>query len=394
MIATAERSNEMLDTVILQILTNQYSILLKERFMLAGTKRGKNGIIIYRKYVNNATPEEIEKDIYRPCLTQYERFGERPLNIQFSAQKVLYSNSLQELEEAQFEELLNALQRSLFEMGVSIEMETLRYAKVMSFHPAKNIPITGGYLVQGIIKDFTKINLTGKMDLNRKEFENGGHGVQFYSKSHALTFYDKIKDLEKSDRKSYDTDQKLQQNTLFDFLQHKGKLEVLRMEVRLSEKVKMNSVLQKIGYAKNPTFIDIFKREIWQKVLLDYFQTYIEPNLFIFEITDDPQRILQNTLRRNPKMKTAQAMKLVALKMFCKADGGVRGLRSIIEPRAGERRWQRVTADIKTLNRRIPLKSCYGYIKEIKQTLQKFKPYKLEISEKLSTCDVNNNQVS
>jgi hypothetical protein len=75
-------------------------------------------------------------------------------------------------------------------------------------------------------------------------------------------------------------------------------------------------------------------------------------------------------------MKIGEAIKLAALKVFCKDENGTRGLRRIVEGKASKREWQRISLKLKTINRRIPLKSCYGYIKEIKQALQKFTPYK------------------
>ncbi len=352
-----------------------------DRFHLASEKRGRNGLLIYRKFVNNATDEEIKAHIYRPQLTLYERSRETIFKVQFSAQKIIFRNSLEEIDEDYFEKVLDALKKSLSEMDVSIEKEILKYGKTMAIHPAKNIPITGGFTARGIIRDFSKVNLTEKMELNEKVFRNTGHGIQFRAETHALTFYDKNKDLEKSEKKAYDTDQTIQQQVLFAYMQQKRKPEVLRMEVRLNDKQKMNSVLQKLGFPKNPTFADIFKREVCQKILLDYFSTYIDPNLFIFEnVIDDPQEILAGILRKNKRMTVARAMNLVALKLCCKAEGGVRGLRGIIEARSSQRKWQRTSKDIKTLNRRIPLKSCHSYIKEIKQAIQKFKPYKPETS--------------
>jgi hypothetical protein len=376
---TNERSNEMIDTAILNFLSEQYRITSMKRFSDNGLKVGKNGVVIYRKFVNNATSEEIEANIYRPPLTLYRRISGEFLKVQFSAPKLIFGNNLEELTEDRFEDVLDALRRTLLAMDVRIEKEVLRNAQVMAFHPSKNIPITGSHTALGIIKDFSKVNLTEKMDLSDTKYRNKGYGIQFHAKSHALTFYDKNKDLTKGEKNGYDADQKLQRQRLFGYLQQKRLPETLRMEVRLSEKQKMNSVLQNLGFNKNPVFADIFKRDVCRKVLLAYFEAYIAPNFIVFGVQDDPQAILQGILRKNPKMKLARAIQRTALIVLCKAEGGTRGLRNVAEPRAGRRTWQRIAAEIKALNRRIPLRSCYGYIKEIKQALQKFEPYKPEI---------------
>jgi hypothetical protein len=232
------------------------------------------------------------------------------------------------------------------------------------------------------------------MDLANTQFRNGGHGIQFRAETHTLTFYDKNKDLEKSDKKAYDDHQKMPQPSLFAYMDQKKKPEVLRMEVRLTDRQKMNSVLKKLGFGINPTFSDIFRNDVCQKILLDYFQTYIEPNLFIFDFEDSPQSILKNILRKNKTIKIDEAMKLTTLKVLCKDKDGIKGLRSIVEPRAGQRKWQRIAPKIKTLNQKIGIKSCHDYIRQIKQSLQKFKPYKPKVAKKPSACNVKPSKVS
>jgi hypothetical protein len=230
--------------------------------------------------------------------------------------------------------------------------------------------------------------VTGKLDMDTKDFRNGGHGMQLRADTHALTFYDKGKDLTKSDNKSFDFEknQKMQRDSLFDFTNQKRMPEILRMEARLCERTKMITVLEQVGFPMSaPTFTDIFKEDICKAVLLYYFETYIEPNLFIFDYDDGPQTILKGIVRKNKTMKLGRAMKLAYIKSLCKDQDGARGLRNIIEPKFGRREWQRIAAEIKTLNRKIPLKSCHSYIKEIKEGIQKFKPYKPETEKKLST---------
>jgi hypothetical protein len=56
--------------------------------------------------------------------------------------------------------------------------------------------------------------------------------------------YDKIADLQKSEKRSIDKDQTEYQMSLFDEIQSQGSpLEVIRFEVRLNKKVKFNQIL-------------------------------------------------------------------------------------------------------------------------------------------------------
>lgn len=391
-----ERCNEMLDTVILNIPWGSFTILDDDKFHPSTRILHMIGVG-YMAFYNNPTAAEKRDKIYRPLLTLYKRGKNYELKIQFSAAKLLFRNNLEEFGEGQFEEVLDALQRSLRYIGVSVGKEVLRHAYVASFHPSKNIPIIGGYRATDIVGQIAKVCVTGKLDIDTKDFRNGGHGVQLRAETHTLTFYDKGKDLSKGDSKSYDYEknQKMQRENLLDFMNQKRLPEILRMEARLCDRVKMKSVLEQVGFPmEKPTFAAIFKEDICRAVLLYYFETYIEPNFFIFDYDDSPQAILKGVIRKNKKMKIGKAMKLAHIKSLCKDEGGSRGFRDIIEQKFGRREWQRIAAEIKGLNRKIPLKSCHSYMKDIKQALQKFKPYKPEIAKKLSTSHVKESKVS
>jgi len=366
----------MLDTVILLIRKGNYTIWKKELFTLISQKK-KNGYVIFSKFVNNATPEDLNLGIYKPRLTISQRGQEAELKIEFSAAKMVYKNNLQEITEEHFMPIIEKLESLIATMGVVVSKEVLANAEVRTFHPSKNILITGGYFVMDIIKDFAKINLTEKMEFDHKDYRNNGHGLQLRAEAHALTFYDKMLDLEKAEKRSYSTDQKIQRQSLFDFLEKKRKPEILRMEVRLCEKRKINSVLSKLGYMENPTFSDIFKQELCQRILLDYFATYIEPSLFIFDYEDTPQKILKTLFKNNPKIRPSTAFELTGLKLLCKDKGGIRDLRKLLGKRASVRSWDRIAAKIKILNKTAIIENCQDYIKQIKTALHQFMPYTL-----------------
>ncbi len=366
----------MLDTVILLIRKGNYKITIKENFAFTSSKR-KGSYIIYDKFVNNPTKEDKRLGIYKPCLTIFQRGLDAELKIQFSAAKVVYKNNLQEITEADFKKVIENLQKLVADMGVEVSKEVLEKAEVWAFHPSKNILITGGYIVLDILKDFAKVNLTEKMEFDFKDYRNGGHCLQFRAETHALVFYDKVLDLEKSEKKSYSKDQEVQKQSLFDFMEGKTKPEILRMEARLCDRRKMKTILVKLGFAKNPILSDIFKKEVCQKVLLYYFETYVEPSLFIFDYESTPQKILKTLFKNNPNTRPATALLLTGLKLICKDKGGVRDLRRILGKRASKRSWDRIAVKIKILNKTATIENCQDYIKQIKSALQQFKPYTL-----------------
>ena len=76
---------------------------------------------------------------------------------------------------------------------------------------------------------------------------------------------------------------------------------------------------------------------------------------------------------------------LTGLKLICKDRGGVRDLRRILGKRASKRSWDRIAANIKKLNKTATIENCQDYIKQIKASLQQFKPYTLPQTAKIES---------
>jgi len=79
-----------------------------------------------------------------PRLTMFKRPSRSgpvyQLAIEFSAPKLLFGNNFDELEDADFEALLNILQERLLELtGHRFFRRQLAMAEVGSWHPSKNI---------------------------------------------------------------------------------------------------------------------------------------------------------------------------------------------------------------------------------------------------------------
>ena len=215
------------------------------------------------------------------------------------------------------------------------------------------------------------------MEIDCKDYKNGGHGVQFRAETHALTFYDKTRDVEKTQSKSYSQDQKIQQASLFGFMERKDKLDIFRMEVRLCDKQKIKSVMTRLGFPPEPTFADIFKKEVCQKILQDYFQTFIEPSMFVFDLASDPQSAYKRIRRAKKNIRMKDAIYLAWLWEHSKSEG-VRPLRRLLQPTKQElRNWQRISLDLKYLNTLTTASRTPSFIKDIKEALQKFEPYRL-----------------
>ena len=368
----------MLDTVILTIPRGFYRIPKPYMFTPnAEILRGLGNYLV--KCVNNPTATDKRNGIYRPRMTMMKRMtrngAELPLKIEFSAAKMLYGNNVEEVKENDFESVVKALARAMSEMGVVVSSEDIIRAKVSAFHPSKNIELKKGYTSKFVIKELSKTNVSKKMDFDYKDFRNSGHSLQFYTNSHSLVVYDKVQDIKKPEKRAMDKDQNSIQLSLFDTLTKKEKKEVLRIEARLAKKVKLNSVLKNLGYEENPTFKDIFKKEMCQKILQNYWQELIaSKNLFLFDMESKAIPTFEKVFKNRPKIKPKEAVYLVGLRVLSKE--GIRDTRAIIEQYAATRTWYRIAKDLSFLDE-ISDKTYHEWVKQINDSLDAFVPFQL-----------------
>jgi hypothetical protein len=369
----------MLDTVILTIPRGSYK--LDPRVFTPNANILKSAGNYLLKCVNNPKASDKKEGVYKPRLTLMKRptrnGDEIPLKIEFSVAKMLYGNNVDEVEEKDFENVIAALHEAMLEMEVYVSYENLRNAKVSAFHPSKNIELTDGYTSSFVITELHKIDVSKKMDINRDSFRNNGHSLQFYTNSHSLVIYDKVHDLIKPNNRAMDKDQNSLQLSLFDTLIVKDKKEILRIEARLTKKVKMNAILKALNLAENPTFKDVFKKDLCQKILLNYWDVLITgKNLFVFDVENNPKKTLDAIFKNKPNIKPKDALYLVGLRALSKE--GIRGTRAVIERYATSRTWYRVAEDLKFLDA-ISAKTYHGWVQQIKDALGKFEPYKINL---------------
>ena len=335
------------------------------------------------KCVSNPTAQDKREGLYRPRLTLIKRMTKKsdeiPLKIEFSIPKMLYGNNVDEVEEKDFEAVVEALHKSMQKMGALVSIDDIKKAKVSAFHPSKNIELTEGYTSGFVITELNKVDVSKKMDLNRDSFRNDGHSLQFYTNSHSLVVYDKVQDLLKPQKRAIDKDQNNLQPSLFEKLSKEGKKEILRIEARLAKKVKLNAILKGVGFKENPTFQEVFNKDLCQKILINYWQDLItSKNLFLFDMESNPKKTLEKIFKNNPKIKPKQALYLVGLWALSKE--GIRATRVVVERRADKRTWYRIAQDLPLLDE-ISGKTYHGWVKQVNEQLNDYKPYKVKQNE-------------
>jgi len=351
----------------------------------------------YSKFVRN--PKKTEKDTgkYFPRLTGYRRQYSQDANvrIELSLPKLLYLNNLDELEDKDFDEVIETLQERLKEMGVIISKKDTINASVSSVHYSKNILLKDGYTCNYLISEMNKVNLRKTFDFARSRYINDGQSLYAHTTSHQLVIYDKILDLKKGEKKAIDKEQTLYQRSLFEIIDDDKKelQEIIRFEVRLSHKVKMNKVFEELGYNKNPLFKDVFSSEISKKVVNNYWQKLIkERNLGVFTISMTSKDIIQALYLSNSKMKPKQIIYLLGLYQLARDDNGLRELRTIISKRANDRTWYRIAKDIQEAGDIISKNKTRSWVKQIDEAIDEYKAMKVK-NLKLKEVKVKQNDM-
>ncbi len=336
----------------------------------------------YAKYVRNPKKAEKETRLYFPRLTAYHRRFSQEANvrIEFSVPKLLYLNNLDELEDKDFLQVIEVLQERLKIMGVIVTKPVLENASISSVHFSKNIVLQDGYTASHLISEMGKVNLRKSFDFAKTRFINNGQSLYAHTTSHQLVIYDKIADLNKDKKRSVDKDQTLYQRSLFTEL-NKGDepQEIIRFEIRLSKKQKMNKVLGDLGYQKNPDFRQIFNTEMSKKVVNDYWKRLIrDRNLGLFSISLSSKDVLQTFFLADKKLKSKQAIYLLGLFMLARDENGMGQLRSIVTKRVGDRTWYRLAKDIQQSSELITKNKIRDWVIQIDKALEDYEPYKIK----------------
>ncbi len=340
----------------------------------------------YKKFFKNPSKKDLDSGLYFPRLTGYRRKSfaqDANVRVEFSVPKLIFLNNLDELENKDFSEVISTLQERLRTMGVIVTKSVLQNASVSSAHFSKNIRLEDGYTTNHLISEMNKVNLRKSFDFARSRYINDGQSLYAHTTSHQLVIYDKVADLGKDKKRAIDKDQTLFQQSLFSELVKEEMLEIIRFEVRLNHKQKMNKVLEQLGYQKNPTFRDVFSTEMAQKVVNDYWKRLIkERNLGLFSISLSLKDILRTLYLANRKIKPNRAIYLLGLFMLGKDENGMRELRSIVSRKSHERTWYRIAKDMQVASELITKNKLRDWVTQIDKSLNELKAYK---HNKLST---------
>lgn len=297
----------------------------------------------------NVSASEKRLGIYRPSFTYYQNPAglNKPryvLYVQFSVPKLIYGNNFQEVREQELENVVQAIKAALEHIGLNISIEQIRKTQVLKVDFAKNVVYANFTSTNLIIKNVATADISARYDTERSSFKNGGQAFHIHTGVEDIVIYDKIDDLrqsKKGDKRAIERDNYTQRDLLEMFEQRKN-ISVVRFEVRLRTKRKIQHVLARIG-ADIPdlTFEALFSTDLARRVLIYEWESILDaiPKMALSD--DAPDRLLVKIFDRKniTPMRALAYLGMLWLLSVC----DTRYIRSLFDKRFGQHAWARLS---------------------------------------------------
>jgi hypothetical protein len=379
----------MLDTVVLTLDWRQFEVLQPERFSPSA-----KGLLVPPYYplgargnftcVQNPTKADFQGGRYLPRLTLAKRKIRNgfalTLRIEFSAPKLVFGNNFDELESRDFRKVLVALHRGLAHMGIGVSTDVLRQARVSAIHYSKNIAFVDYTTCSMVMSELDLIDLNSRLDLSHTDYRNNGHVIRYHANSFEVTFYDKLKDL---DRARYSQKRAIEQDygAQLEMFGKRGsfpkQLEVLRIEARLGTRAKITSLLKRIGATPEPAFEALFNTDI-AKSVLEHFWANVRARLPLSYKSDRlrPEDLL-SALAYSAKgtLKIGKLLQQLGCAVLV-GSVGIRGASAALSRHCSPRSWQRYKRELRGLP--VHEAGAFRALKQVDQALSRFEPLRMK----------------
>ena len=330
-----------------------------------------------RTYVN-PSKNYAKSGRYAPSLTLHKRVLKSGvvyhLVIEFSAPKMLFGNNFDEIEESDLPVLIGKLISVVHELcGCVFSHEDIANAKVIAWHPSKNIVFNDVASCLSVISTVSKLSISRIYDIQSTNFRDG-NVFHIHTNSLDIALYDKLADLRKasiSAKRSFERSP-MPHDSLTDLLLTRQSFEVLRFEVRLSCSRMVKSAYPELS---EWTLESLFKKELCKSVLCKHWEKITDSVQMIELDSNKPFYLAQNYMAENPDVKPSTALAAVA-GLLIGGHESINSLRSLIEANYGRNTWYRLKPFI-----RQPEPKRYKHILHVAKTLEEFE--KVSIKENL-----------
>lgn len=379
----------MIDTVVINLYNHQFEILpeyykrfspsVENFFHPPYVKFGHN---MMARAICNPTAEDKATHIYYPRLTLQKavRVGGiiTFLRVEFSAPKILFGNNFDELTEKDFDDLCEAVVIRLAHFGVIVNNPNIiAEADVSAIHYSKNIPLTDYSSPSTIITEISKADVNGLQDINSSDFRNSGQAFKVHNNGFEFIIYDKIKDLKRSkisEKRSISRDN-YSQISLFEDVEWRKPFEVIRLEARYGNKIKIKGLLKGLGLIvpSEMTLRKLYSDKIAQMTLKhELAKIKVNIPLVLRYQSNEMVGIYNDLVVNNPNKKLADIMSAMGYRALLKETGS-RDIKTMAGKTSQE--WYRFKKKISDLKFTGKKQSCFDVIDK---GLEEFKPVELK----------------
>lgn len=378
----------MIDTVVLNLQPDQYDQLMEADSMPWQLHSRRDN---FSKFVKTPSAVQRKDGIYRPRVRGIHRGRAKLIQVELSLPKLIYGNNVDELCDKDFDRVLQKLSMRLAEQGIIISPLRLRRCTISAVHYSKNINLHR-YSVASALAKIARVKVPGFMDVTRNRYSNDGHVLHLYTKAHSLVAYDKMKDIVKPKSRATDKDQTPQQMSLFAKNPKLKNEQILRLEVRLSQKRKVQEVINPDNPKQEVTFEQAFSEALSQKVLQDYWSRYISSSALQFSEIRSPLTIAKMLAHKGTPNNAKDLIYLTGLCLLSQDSNGLTELRGIIERNYSRQTWYRVSKDCKRLNEAM-IEYQEEWVKEVEEGIKNYKPHRVKTLHTDKDLDVKHCKV-
>lgn len=234
-----------------------------DKFTLYIHSKAFEQAIIHPKVLGNKTWLKIYPQQYFPRIEYCPQYYTGPsFKIEFSAPKLLYGNNLLEVQESDFNTVIESLLQQLGKIGFKISKNALvQNSTIQNVEISKNI-LLGGVPTLVVLEHLRKAKPPRpQMFLTEKDWTTGKQ-VTFKGIKHEITFYDKYPELVK--------EYGHRQFNLDEFFRWNKYKNILRMEIRLQKQ----QIAALAG--KTLTLEELFKEKWAYKAFTKYWKPLFE----------------------------------------------------------------------------------------------------------------------
>jgi len=282
---------------------------------------------------------------------------------------MLFGNNFDELDDNDFEPLVQKIVSDLSSMGVQVYPFILRQAKIVKIDYAKNVIFTDGTKISAIIHEISKADISKRLDINKTTYRNGCN-LQFHANSYEYVFYDKLAELRQakiSEKRSFEKDNEIQLS-LLDQIKDEP-FEVFRVEIRLANRTKLKSTLKQLGLTQSMTFENLFKRAVSRQTLF-HFWTKTTDSMNFMMIKDNDLSFILAKILGTGLFTASRALAMTASLKIIHSEGE-RKFEKIVGPHWHSKTYGSLKSDIvgiaEILPKNIKLKALHRIGKEIER---------------------------